>query len=125
MTRYESLIQALGNTPLVGLQRLSPRFYVRTRMGDIMSRINNDIGEIQRIAAETALAWVGNVLFLLGTTAMLAWLERPGWGRSAIFGVALGASILSKFSVLVFFPAAAAVQRRPRPSETRSQFHQR
>jgi cysteine synthase B len=26
MTRYESLIQALGNTPLVGLQRLSPRW---------------------------------------------------------------------------------------------------
>src|SRR5438093_1580106 len=57
------------------LQRLSPRFYVRTRMGDIMSRINNDVGEIQRIAAETALAWVGNVLFLAGTIAMLACLD--------------------------------------------------
>jgi ATP-binding cassette subfamily B protein len=57
------------------LQRLSPRFYARTRLGDVMSRINNDIGEIQRIAAETALALVGNVLFLLGTTAMLAWLD--------------------------------------------------
>jgi ATP-binding cassette, subfamily B, bacterial len=57
------------------LQRLSPRFYVRARMGDIMSRINNDIGEIQRIAAETALAWIGNVLFLAGTVAMLAWLD--------------------------------------------------
>ena len=38
------------------LQRLSPRFYARTRLGDVMSRINNDIGEIQRIASETALA---------------------------------------------------------------------
>jgi ATP-binding cassette subfamily B protein len=57
------------------LQRLSPRFYARTRLGDIMSRINNDIGEIQRIAAETALAWVGNVLFLGGTVGMLAWLD--------------------------------------------------
>jgi ATP-binding cassette, subfamily B, bacterial len=57
------------------LQRLSPRFYARTRMGDVMSRINNDIGEIQRIAAETALAWVGNVLFLAGTVVMLAWLD--------------------------------------------------
>jgi ATP-binding cassette subfamily B protein len=57
------------------LQRLSPRFYARTRMGDIMSRINNDLGEIQRIAAETALAWVGNVLFLVGTIVMLAWLD--------------------------------------------------
>src|SRR5262245_29875351 len=57
------------------LQRLSPRFYARVRLGDIMSRINNDIGEIQRIAAETALAWVGNVLFLAGTVVLLAWLD--------------------------------------------------
>src|SRR5437867_3005316 len=57
------------------LQRLSPRFYARTRLGDIVSRINNDVAEIQRIAAETALAWVGNVLFLAGTIAMLAWLD--------------------------------------------------
>jgi ATP-binding cassette, subfamily B, bacterial len=57
------------------LHRLSPRFYARTRLGDIMSRINNDIGEIQRIAAETALAWFGNVLFLAGTIGMLIWLD--------------------------------------------------
>jgi ATP-binding cassette subfamily B protein len=57
------------------LQRLSPRFFARTRMGDMLSRINSDVGEIQRIAAETALAWVGNVLFLAGTTVMLAWLD--------------------------------------------------
>jgi ATP-binding cassette subfamily B protein len=57
------------------LQRMSPRFYARVRMGDIMSRINNDIGEIQRVAAEVTLAWVGNGLFLVGTTVMLAWLD--------------------------------------------------
>src|SRR4051794_19467711 len=57
------------------LLQLSPRFYARTRLGDIMSRINNDIGEIQRVAAEAALAWVGNVLYLIGTVAMLAWLD--------------------------------------------------
>jgi ATP-binding cassette subfamily B protein len=57
------------------LQRLSPRYYARTRLGDIVSRINNDIGEIQRVAAEAALAWVGNVLFLVGTVVMLAWLD--------------------------------------------------
>jgi ATP-binding cassette subfamily B protein len=57
------------------LQQLSPRFYARTRLGDIMSRINNDIGEIQRIASEAALAWMSNVLFLVGTVGMLAWLD--------------------------------------------------
>ena len=57
------------------LQRLSPRFYARTRMGDIVARINSDIGEIQRVAAEAALAWVGNILFLIGCAAMLVWLD--------------------------------------------------
>jgi ATP-binding cassette, subfamily B, bacterial len=57
------------------LQQLSPRFYARTRLGDIVSRISNDVGEIQRIAAETALAWVGNVAFLVGSIVMLAWLD--------------------------------------------------
>ena len=57
------------------LQRLSPRFYARARLGDIVSRINNDIGEIQRVAAESALAWVGNVLFLVGGVAILIWMD--------------------------------------------------
>ena len=57
------------------LQRLSPRFYARTRLGDIVARINNDISEIQRVAAEAALAWVGNVLFLVGSLAMMVWLD--------------------------------------------------
>jgi ATP-binding cassette subfamily B protein len=57
------------------LQRLSPRFYARTRLGDIIARINGDIGEIQRVAAEAALAWVGNVLFLAGSLAMMLWLD--------------------------------------------------
>ena len=57
------------------LQRLSPRFYARTRLGDIVARLNNDISEIQRVAAEAALAWVGNVLFLIGSLAMMVWLD--------------------------------------------------
>ncbi len=57
------------------LQRLSPQFYARTRFGDIMSRINNDVGEIQRIVAEAALAWVGNIMFLAGTVAILIWMN--------------------------------------------------
>jgi len=57
------------------LQRLSPRFYARTRLGDIVSRLNNDISEIQRVAAEAALAWVGNVLFLAGSLVMMVWLD--------------------------------------------------
>src|SRR5260370_25412445 len=56
-------------------QLLWPGVYGRKRLGDSMVRINNEIGEIQRIAAETALAWFGNVLFLVGTVGMLIWLD--------------------------------------------------
>jgi ATP-binding cassette subfamily B protein len=74
------------------LQSLSPRFYARTRMGEIVSRLNNDIAEIQRIAAETALACVGNVLFLAGSVAALVWLDARLFLLSvAIFPVSIWA----------------------------------
>ena len=57
------------------LQRLSPRFYARTPFGDIVSRINADIGEIQRVTADAALGLFGNVLFLIGTVGMLIYLD--------------------------------------------------
>ncbi len=51
------------------LQRLSPRFYARTPLGEVLARVNNDVGEIQRVAAESLLAWVGNAIFLVGSLA--------------------------------------------------------
>jgi ATP-binding cassette, subfamily B, bacterial len=67
------------------LQRLSPRFYARTPLGDILARVNNDVGEIQRVAAESLLAWAGNVLFLVGSVGAMFWLDA----RLALVGVAL------------------------------------
>src|SRR3954471_10520190 len=57
------------------LQRLSPRFYARTPLGDILARVNNDVGEVQRVAAESLLAWVGNILFLAGSVIAMFWLD--------------------------------------------------
>ena len=57
------------------LQRLSPRFFARMPLGQIVSRINADIGEIQRVLAEAALGWVTNSLLLVGATGMLIWLD--------------------------------------------------
>ena len=67
------------------LQTLSPRFYARTPLGDVLARVNNDVGEIQRVAAESLLAWVGNALFLAGSVAAMFWLDA----RLALVGVAL------------------------------------
>jgi ATP-binding cassette subfamily B protein len=57
------------------LQRLSPRFFARTPLGDVVSRINGDIGEIQRVTAEASLAWFGQIVALVGTVAMLLALD--------------------------------------------------
>ncbi len=57
------------------LQRLSPRFWAAMPLGQIVSRINSDIGEIQRVIAEVALAWIGNIVFLTGTVVLLAVLD--------------------------------------------------
>src|SRR5689334_940641 len=78
------------------LQRLSPRFYARTRLGDIVARLNNDISEIQRVAAEAALAWVGNVLFLIGSLVLMVWLD---WRLSLVALAPMPLSLLA----LVFY----------------------
>ena len=57
------------------LQNLSPRFFAKSKMGDIVSRINNDIGEVQRICADTLLSVLSNILFLVGSLAVMATLN--------------------------------------------------
>ena len=57
------------------LQRLSPRFYAATPLGQIVTRLNTDIGEVQRVASETLLAWLGSAIALVGTVVMLAVLD--------------------------------------------------
>lgn len=53
------------------LQQLSPRFFARTKLGEIVSRLNNDISEVQRVAADTVLAAIGNAIFLAGSIVIM------------------------------------------------------
>src|SRR5688500_3263635 len=57
------------------LQELSPRFYARMPLGQIVSRINADISELQRVATELALGWLGSVVYLVGSAAILIYLD--------------------------------------------------
>lgn len=57
------------------LQKLSPGFYTRTKLGEIVSRLNNDISEVQRVAADTLLAAISNVIFLAGSVAIMILLN--------------------------------------------------
>ena len=67
------------------LQRLSPRFYARVATGELLARVNNDVAEIQRVVAESFLALIGNVLFLVGSIAAMFWLDT----RLALIGLAM------------------------------------
>ena len=44
-------------------------------MGDILSRLNNDVSEVQRIASDTFLSFLTNLVFLGGTVLVLLHLE--------------------------------------------------
>lgn len=67
------------------LQILSPRFYAKWRLGDLVSRLNNDIGEVQRVSADTLLSVLSNVVFLIGSVAMMLWLNWKLFLFSAFF----------------------------------------
>jgi ATP-binding cassette subfamily B protein len=53
------------------LQTLSPRFWARTKLGDVVSRINNDIAEVQRVSADSLLSVLSNVVFLIGSAGIM------------------------------------------------------
>jgi ATP-binding cassette subfamily B protein len=76
------------------LQTLSPRFYASFRLGDLMSRLNNDVSEVQRVTADSLLSVLSNVLFFLGSVAMMVWLN---W-RLFLVSVVLVPACLLTFS---------------------------
>ncbi len=57
------------------LQRLSPRFYGSFRLGDLMSRLNSDVSDVQRVAGDTLLSVLSNMLFFAGSVGMMLWLD--------------------------------------------------
>jgi ATP-binding cassette subfamily B protein len=57
------------------LQKLSPRFWARRKLGDVVSRINNDIAEVQRVTADSLLSVLSNVVFLIGSAAIMIGLN--------------------------------------------------
>src|SRR5258708_32549232 len=72
------------------LQTLSPRFYASFRLGDLMSRLNNDVGEVQRVSADTLLSVLSNIMFLTGSIVIML---RLNW-RLFLLGVVLVPAVL-------------------------------
>lgn len=96
--RYVALSAAMlydiRSSLLRHLQTLSPRFYGNFRLGDLVSRMNSDVSDVQRIASDTLLSVVSNLLFFVGCVAMMLWLD---W-RLFLVSVVLVPASLATFS---------------------------
>jgi ATP-binding cassette subfamily B protein len=57
------------------LQRMSPRFWAQRRLGDVVSRINNDVAEVQRVSADSILTAFSNIVFFAGSAAIMIALD--------------------------------------------------
>ncbi|SBT66259.1 ATP-binding cassette, subfamily B [Micromonospora sediminicola] len=69
----QEVMHRLRNDVFAHLQRQSIGFFVRTRTGEVQSRITNDIGGMQAVVTSTATSIAANLTTVVATTiAMLA-----------------------------------------------------
>ncbi|BBF92976.1 subtilisin-like serine protease QhpE [Blastochloris tepida] len=66
---------ALRETLLAHLQCLPPRFFAARPLGDLMTRVDGDLAEVQRFLIDTLLAATTGTLALIGLVAMMAMLS--------------------------------------------------
>src|SRR5947208_2420076 len=66
-----SMLLGMRTKVYAHLHALSPRFYARARLGDLVSRLNGDVAEVQRISGDFFLSTVTNVLFIAGSLSMM------------------------------------------------------
>lgn len=57
------------------LQRLGPAFFARRRLGDILSRMGGDLGELQSVATGTLLNVLGSIITLVAVVSALTVLQ--------------------------------------------------
>jgi len=57
------------------LQALPMRFHVRAKVGDLLSRLNSDIAEVQSMLTDTGFSFIANIFTLLAATGFLLWLN--------------------------------------------------
>jgi ATP-binding cassette, subfamily B, bacterial len=57
------------------LQSLPPRFYATWSAGDVLSRLDGDLAEVQRFAVDAPLSAVNAVFTLIGAVALMALLD--------------------------------------------------
>ncbi len=81
----EGIIYDLRRSLYAHLQRMSLRFYTNTQVGEVMSRLNNDVVGAQRAITGTLVTIVSNIFSLIATLAIMFTLE---W-RLTLLGIAI------------------------------------
>lgn len=81
----EGLIYDLRNGLYIHLQKMSLRFFTHTQVGELMSRLNNDVVGAQRAITGTVVTLVSNFISLVATFFIMLSLE---W-RLTLIGVAI------------------------------------
>ena len=81
----EGLIYDLRNGLYIHLQKMSLRFFTHTQVGELMSRLNNDVVGAQRAITGTVVTLVSNFISLVATFFIMLTLE---W-RLTLIGVAI------------------------------------
>ena len=85
-------------------------FFTRSRTGDVMSRINNDVGRIEDVLSDTIFGAI-RALITLGTT--LAFMLVLDWRLTLIAMVALPLSVVpSRYIGRASYRARQRVQRK-------------
>ena len=73
------------------LQQLSPAFYGRKRIGDILSRLDGDVAEIQRFAVDSLFSAVSSVIGLIGAVSLMLLLS---WQLSLLLALLIPIEVL-------------------------------
>jgi len=81
----EGIICDLRRAIYAHLQRMSLRFYTHTQVGEMMSRLNNDVIGAHRAITGTVMTLISNIFSLVATLAIMLSLE---W-RLTLLGVAI------------------------------------
>jgi ATP-binding cassette subfamily B protein len=81
----EGVIYDLRRALYAHLQRMSLRFFTKTRTGELMSRLNNDVVGAQRAISSTLVTMVSNLVSVIATLSIMLALE---W-RLTLVGLAV------------------------------------
>ena len=88
------ILFALREDVYAHLLKLSPRFFRRRPVGDLVTRLDGDVAEVQRFSTDTLLAFVNGVLLLVAAGAIMVALS---WELALVAACALPLHLLLRY----------------------------